>query len=176
MRRIKIGSAKALVLVWISLAVCCGSAAPASAQTYDFSFTGSGVTIMNGILVLSGQYVISASGTLSGVSSSADDGTFQLDSSFNSLYYNTSNNYHLEFDVITTPGGGVDTVDLLSGVNASVVEAGGNPYNGTSVVTSTPAPIPGSGPLSYLALGLGGLFINRKRLWRAARMAAGLAG
>jgi hypothetical protein len=33
----------------------------------------------------------------------------------------------------------------------------------------TPAPIPGSGPLSYLAFGLGGLFINRKRLWRATR-------
>jgi hypothetical protein len=42
-------------------------------------------------------------------------------------------------------------------------------------MTLVPAPLPGSGPLSYLALGLGGLFCYRKRLWRASRMAVGLA-
>jgi hypothetical protein len=41
---------------------------------------------------------------------------------------------------------------------------------------STPAPIPGSGLLSYLMFGLGGLFINRKRVWRAARDGGRLGG
>jgi len=34
---------------------------------------------------------------------------------------------------------------------------------------STPAPIPGSGLLSYLCLGLSGLLFYRKRLWRPVR-------
>ena len=98
---------------------------------------------------------------------SADDGAFQLYSPFNSNYYNSPNNYHLEVEVSTTPADYSDTVDLISGVNGSVVEsAGGNIYQGTSTVTPTltPAPIPGSGLLSYLAFGFGGLFIYRKRL------------
>ena len=45
-------------------------------------------------------------------------------------------------------------------------------YSENLSITQTPAPIPGAGLLSYLVLGLGGLFINRKRLWQAARMAA----
>jgi hypothetical protein len=66
------------------------------------------------------------------------------------------------------PGsGGTESVSTQYG---SIIEQGTLTYGVT-----TPAPVPGSGPLSYLALGLGGLFIYRKRLWRAARMAAGLA-
>jgi hypothetical protein len=50
------------------------------------------------------------------------------------------------------------------------------PLSNESLTATTPAPIPGSGPLSYLMFGFGGLFINRKRLWPAARTAAGKFG
>jgi hypothetical protein len=157
------------------------------AQTFDFTFSGvsssNTALILNGIVSTgggSGDQIVSASGMLSGVSPSTSDGTFSLLGSANDNYYYSSSNYNLEFDVSTgsgfcqTIGTCNDIVVLQSGVNTSWVEPyAGSQYYGTSdLTTSTPAPIPGSGPLSYLAFGLGGLFIKRKPLWRTARMAA----
>jgi hypothetical protein len=59
------------------------------------------------------------------------------------------------------------------GVNVIDVDGNTNENGTLTYGQETPAPIPGAGLLSYLIFGFGGLFINRKRLWRAARMAAG---
>jgi hypothetical protein len=50
------------------------------------------------------------------------------------------------------------------------------PLSNESLTATTPAPIPGSGPLSYLMFVFGGLFLKRKPLWRVVRMTAGRAG
>jgi hypothetical protein len=180
MRQIKIGPAKSLVWVAASLALWCGSSAPALAQTFDFTFSGAAADdsglITNGILTLnSSGHVTTASGTLSGVSPGNDGGAFQLFYSYNGNYYNSSNDYHFEF-AATTSGGG-DTIEIDSGNTSEIFTNDNSTYMGLSTVNEqTPAPIPGSGPLSYLVLGFGGLFINRKRLSRAARMAADKLG
>jgi hypothetical protein len=68
------------ILAWVavSLAAWCGSAARASAQTYDFTFSGGGVSIPDGMLPHSGGNVTSVSGTLSGVSPGKDNGALSL--------------------------------------------------------------------------------------------------
>jgi hypothetical protein len=118
------------------------------------------------------------SGTLSGVSPSADNGSMSLLTSLGGTY-TSSNSYDFGFVVNTSPGLGEDDIVLNPGTNeSSIFPDGGGVYAGTATVTEqmTPAPIPGSGPLSYLAFGLGGLFINRKRLWRTARKAVRMTG
>jgi hypothetical protein len=166
-------SAKASVWIAVSLAVWCASSAPTLAQTYDFTFSGGGASIPNGILTLSGSNVTSVSGTLSGVSPSNDNGNISLlDTLFPPPVYSSSRNYVLSFEVNTSDGGTDDF--LFTADNSEIDPYNGSIYSGTSTVRPTPSPIPGSGPLSYLLFGFGGLFINRKRVWRAARMAGGI--
>jgi hypothetical protein len=79
-------------------------------------------------------------------------------------------------------GGGVSftvsgddyNLDYFTSANAYVISDSN--YGAGVIGSVTPAPIPGAGLLSYLALGLGGLLINRKRIWRAARMVGRRAG
>jgi len=183
MRRFKIGSAKALVWVAVSLALWCGSAASALAQTYDFSFTaegvqGSAVLVTNGSLgLISGTtltFPAGVSGTLSSNAPGASTyGTMPMlmSTSAQPYFSNTPANDPVFFM-------SNDEYDIVTPSTLFVEEGGPNyfafPISNESL-SSTPAPIPGTGVLSYLALGLGGLFFYRKRLWRAAREVTGMA-
>ena len=164
MRRIEIGTAKVLIWVIATLAVWCASAAPASAQTYDFTFSGGGASVLDGVLTLSGGNVTSVSGTLSGVTPNVDNGTMSLFATGGSNFYTSPAAYQFGFEV-NTSGGGSDFLSLTPGAgNSQIVAANGATYTGASSATPTPSPLPGSGPLSFLVFGFVGLFIMRKQL------------
>jgi hypothetical protein len=191
MRRLEIGSAKALVWVAVSLAVW-GASTAAFAQTFDFSFSGSGGVMASGVFDVtgtSGNYTITGiSGSVSGFANALDNGSIQslLAPGF---YLDNDNILSYPNSPYLDGNGGVSfTLSNGSTGDENIRDAGNGEYEfqnseggpftgsvGTLSLTQTPAPIPGAGLLSYLAFGFGGLFINRKRLWRATRMALGVA-
>jgi hypothetical protein len=185
MRRFEIGSAEALVWVAVSLALWCGSAAPASAQTYDFSFKvqgvqGSALFVTNGSRGLITGSTLTFPSTVSGTLNTSGTAPGAPGYGTTPMLLSTSSQPYF-------PGPGADDpvflmsngeYDFLS-QNTLYVESspGIAAYSAfgltnQSLTERTPAPVPGSGLLSYLMFGLGALFINRKRLWRAARMAS----
>jgi hypothetical protein len=172
MRRFMTGSAKALVWVAVSLAVWCGSNAPASAQTYDFSFS-SATDSVSGSFFVTGTAVTNLQGTVTWPENPSGAGTFLFataNGQFNSL-----SDFSIAKGGDVSPGGDLDEVILSSSGGNSGEEqdfTSGNVFFGHNLVVSeqaplTPAPVPGSGPLSYLGFGLAGIVISRKRLWRA---------
>jgi len=151
------------VLVAVSLAVWCGSAPPATAQVYNFNFSGSGVSVM-GIFDVAGGEITGISGTVSGAHTNGSIGALLTVNSFEL----NDNRFPLDYDAnLFDFAGSVYGYDDNSG---TTVEGSLNVSE-----EATPAPTPGSGVLSYLVLGVGALFINRKRLWRAGLVAASIA-
>jgi hypothetical protein len=170
MRRFKI-----LAWVAVSLAVWCGSNAPASAQTYDFSFSSSTDSV-SGSFFVTGTNVTNLQGKIIWPENPSGAGTFLFATATGQ--FNNPGDFSIAHTGDVSPSGDLDEVILNSSGGNS-----GEEFDSTTsevffghnlVVTeqapSTPAPVPGSGPLSYLALGFAGLFISRKRLWRAAAM------
>jgi hypothetical protein len=165
--------------VWlaVSLAVWCGSAALASAQTtYDFSFASSSGTV-SGSFVVTGSTVTNLMGMVDWQTSPPNPGGQGAFSFLTATGSFTSTSSYSINDEGKVQGGDTLEFNIDSGSNASFVEdvRNGDTIHGTASAKATPGPVPGAGPLSYLAFGLGGLFIKRKRLWRVARMAAGKA-
>jgi hypothetical protein len=159
------------ILAWVavSLAAWCGSAARASAQTYDFTFSGGGVSIPDGMLPHSGGNVTSVSGTLSGVSPGKDNGALSLLFTVPPSIYNSSTDYTISFEA-GTPAGGEDFVSFNGpGGGASEIEPDGFSADvGTSTVTAaTPGPHPRLRPA----------LLPRVRPWRPVHRAqAAVAG
>jgi hypothetical protein len=190
MRRFKIGSANRFFLLGgIALGSQLGlGASPAMAAIYDFSFNSSlGAGSIE--LDLSGQNVTGAgsgTGILAGGSLSTSPannahnwGTLPLVlSTSNAPFFseNTPNFVFIDTSSDQFAFGSNTTGDAVEeytpGADGTFFASS---YLSNESMTQTPAPLPGSGPLSYLALGVGGLFFYRKRLWRASRMAVGLA-
>ncbi len=158
----------------------------ASAQTYDFTFScGAGCGITNGVVTVLTGTVQSVSGTLIGVPAvlhGAASFSYALPNQFVWLYTDPTN---YMMDVYSGPfeiniGAGMDLSNCYneqSGCSWSTEKlyVGGSSLAGSSTMTlaSTPAPVPGSGPLSYLAGALIVLGIKRKRLIGQARSLAG---
>jgi hypothetical protein len=146
---------------------------PSFAQSYNFDFEANGVSA-TGLFNVSGGTITGISGTVSDASvvnfngsiasilspgSSINTAGFSND---NSLYYPTppylddhgvsfqldnQTDLNLYYQTTNDPG------YILQGSTGGI---------GTLSVTQTPAPLPGSGLLSYLALGFAGLFFQRK--------------
>jgi hypothetical protein len=176
MRGFKIDSAKALVWVGVLLAAWCGSAALASAQSYNFSFSSGSDSVIGSFLV-SGTTVTQIQGEVTWPDNLNGAGSF-LSTNVNGSFQNTSG--YLIFFATPVSGGDNDAIQIQvpPGQGTDQDFSNGNYFTGNNLEpnsTPTPAPVPGSGPLSYLAVGLGGLFFYRKRLWRAARMTVGMA-
>jgi hypothetical protein len=191
MSRFRICSVKALVWVAVSLALWCGSAAEAWAQSYDFTFSGtSGVnaaSVLDGVLVMQPSpfpfpdppQLAGVSGTLAGTPSSID-GPISFASYGLVDYYRSPTVYNLQFEFTTPNYSGYYTMYLSPGADNSVIYSFGTPFNsyfGTSTVTpadppvATPAPIPGAGLLSSLVLGFAGLLYRVKRNLGSAKNA-----
>jgi hypothetical protein len=148
-----------------------------SAQTYNFSFS-EGLDSVSGSFFVTGTSVYAIQGNVvwpqPAPGNPGGAGAFLLTPTTGS-FINTSN---FDITVFVAPSGGdLDQLTVNSGSLGSDIEdeVTHKVITGTASVQAAPAPVPGSGPLSYLALGLGGLFINRKRLWRAIVMTLGIA-
>jgi hypothetical protein len=193
MRRFEIGSAKALVWVAVALAALFGSNVAASAQTYDFSFTsnlGNGSILLQTIGGATVQSASDGTGLLAGASLTTSGpfgfgGSPTLISTTMAPYFSTHTANWIALQDTST---GYDY--LLCSGNCTVEVPQDqifqsritDPETGTGIailanetLERTPAPVPGAGLYSWMTLIIGGLYINRKWLWRAGRLAAGLA-
>jgi hypothetical protein len=177
------------ISAWVaaSLAVWwCGSAA-AFAQSfdayYDFSFSGFNGVRASGVFEFyldsinpANSYLIGISGSVSGFRNRSDDGSIKSllapvpvtdDEIRFTLWDGTRET------LILTPEAPIAELKASNRRNR-----GNGEYSYGPLYTSSangPAPVPGAGLLSYLVLGFAGLFITRKRLWRATRAAVGMA-
>ncbi len=144
-------------------------AASAQAQTFNFTFTGTGAyvgdNILNGVLVVSGGNVTSVSGTFTWAANPAGAGSLAFFSSTSFAYISPSNFATAFF--ATAAGGDRDQLALSNGANMSSINdvPSGLFAVGTATMTAvTPAPIPGAGTLSWLALALGVFIVRRKAI------------
>jgi hypothetical protein len=163
-------------LVFGALFAALGFASAASAQTYDFTFScGAGCGITDGVIVVSGGQIVSVSGDASGLFSDEEitggEHSWSLadgDLISNSEYYNSSGDYEFVFDVYAQTG--YDDVDLDSGNGTLFDSRTGTGEDGFSTAqeVASPAPTPGAGWLSWLALAGVGLAVWRQRLAAAA--------
>lgn len=160
---IKSASQRALM----SAAVLCGLTAWASAATYDFSFNGGGASIANGVIDLEGSFVQNASGTVYWPSNSNGAGTFTSNYESNSSFFTSPTNYYFRFEVLL-PSNATDVITLSSTAGQSAILDATNSVSasGSSMAHGAPAPIPGGGLLSFLALCTGLAFRYQRRLQR----------
>jgi hypothetical protein len=170
-----------------SLAVWwCGSA-PAFAQSfdayYDFSFFGFNGVRASGVFEFyldsidpANSYLIGISGSVSGFRDRVDDGSIKsllapvpvTDDKIRFRLWDGT----LE-TLILTPEAPIAELKATHRGNRRNAEYSYGPLYTASA--NGPAPVPGAGLLSYLVLGLAGVFITRERLWRATRVAVGMA-
>jgi len=143
---------------------------------YDFNFTGvDGVTAM-GLFDFNYNAANPGNTTLVGISGSVSGFGNPLDNgSIEPLMAPIPGNSEIIPFVLSTG----TNEELFVGQAPTAQLVTGNGEDSIGLLSTTPAPAPApaldAGPLAYLALGFAGLFINRKRLWRAARMAVGNA-
>ncbi len=176
-----------------TLPAICGllwlGAAPVRAQTYDFTFTGTSGCVVcgitQGVFTFAGGNFTSFSGVANGLSAEGlADGSFFL-SPITSSSYNgqTAPFYYYIVDGVSNTSG-LSVEIALGGVNnfPSYVRLNSGTFalvqgGPSTVVAQTPAPIPGTGALSWLAFGLIGLCYRRKAISAALRSArARIAG
>jgi hypothetical protein len=189
MDRHRAGNDRALRCFFVLVAfgfLCALGGRPASAQTYDFTFNdGMGGTITSGVLTYAGGAPISVSGnannlTFFGLSNGTFDWTSLLHNN-STPFYNSSSDYGLEVTHDSAPFVDAVEISLFPGADQAQVicyttACGGlNDDVGTSTVdVVTPAPVPGTGLLSYIVFGIGGLWIKRGLLWSRSTAVLGL--
>ncbi len=174
-------------------ALSIGSVLPATATEFDFSYTGlSGGASLTGALIYTGTSVTEFKGTSSGLTSVGLGSTFDITSGITTsdIYY--SGPTHWLYEIFYAGRGELNissdsTTDgtLVAPVGAHdvltpAIYGGGNsvnlPYGGGTLITATPAPTPGTGPYSWLALILAGVWINRKKMKALADGGSAMAG
>jgi hypothetical protein len=158
----------------------CGSTA-ASAQSfdayYDFSFSGYNGVTASGVLEFylnsvhpADSYLIGMSGSVSGFRNPKDDGSIK-----SLLAPVPATDDEIQFRLWD---GTRETLILTPEAPIAELKTSNRGYRGNgersygplyATPAGSPAPVPGAGPPSYLVLGFAGLFIKRKRLWRAVR-------
>ncbi len=170
------------------------------AQTYNFALSGTGWSIASGLVTFSGNNVTAISGTATGLATQGiANGVFSWSSPHSAgfLTFISTTNYVvdvLQFAPGTSPeiffGDGPTFIHWCGGSGGSVCNysfnasgSGVDSSNGTNIVyancatacaltAASPAPTPGAGLYSWLALILGGVWINRKKIQALAKRAA----
>ena len=173
----------------------------ASAQTYNFSFSGSTWGISSGSVTFSGISITSITGNFSGLANqgiatgtqtfatfgvnsaklvSATD--YYFDVSLNNSNSNAPELFFGDGNSFSTYCGG-NSCNNNGGTLQSGVDLLGTPGgSGTQIVTAlcgtacaltaaSPAPVPGAGTLSWLVLGLGVVIVRRKAISAMLRSA-----
>ena len=146
----------------------------ASAQTYNFTFSGSGVTA-TGVFNVSGAAIVGISGSVSGFSNATDNGAITGLTSVGSFFSASAPYLNASGVTFQLPSSVTETMQY-SGSSYSMYTSDGTVLasNCCSLnVVQTPAPVPGQGLLSWFVLGLGGLLYRRKAIARQARTLAG---
>ncbi len=159
----------------------------ASAQTYNFNFNGGTFGIFSGTFQITGTTITSVSGTVSG--SMDGNGSLSLGAAagtFDPLFPSRAVTYTL---LSTTakpylPDGANSELELVAGGTTYRLYSSGANYGVADYVNTaqlmsaaneslqaTPAPIPGAGTLSWLALGLGIVIVRRKGISATLRSA-----
>ncbi len=156
----------------------------ASATAYNFSFNGGAFGVISGVFQITGTTVTSASGNTtgsalggngavslagsagaSGIFGRAISYTLQTVGATGPYFPNDQGPVPREFDI--NSGSAVFAL-FMNGVGGSDTitnGTGGNPLGSESLTSAAaPAPVPGAGTLSWLALALGGLWIKRRTL------------
>jgi hypothetical protein len=182
MRRLEICSSKVLAWVAVSLAAGGGSTV-ASAQSFDFTFSGSGLTAsgvfnVTAIAGSPGEYTInSISGAVSGFPSGSDNGSITSLLAPNAYGGNDNilldrNTGYLDANGVSfsVAGGAEENLFYIPHEYTLYNDNTGDSKQGTLSVspTTTPAPIPGAGLLSSLVLGFAGLLSAAKSAWGRA--------
>jgi hypothetical protein len=182
MRRFEIrSSAKALVWAAVLLSAWGGSNT-ALAQSFDFTFSGGTVMAIGAINVTGtrGAYtIIGISGNVSGFANPAADGAitsllapnsfgtnFTAANNDNVFLYPNARDFDRDGVAFTVSGGADEDINVYGGDYFISTSSAGQYQVGTTFTAApNPAPIPGSGLLSYLVLGFGGLlFVAKKTL------------
>ncbi len=157
----------------------------ASATEFDFSYSGlTGGAAINAAIIYSGATITEFKGTSSGLSAYGLGSNFDITSGITTgnVYYGGSSSWVYEFDYAGSNG---DRLNIASDQATDQTQQALTPTQhfqqasistipfpptsinlpyGSGSLAATPAPVPGSGPLSYLALAVGILLYNRKRL------------
>ena len=169
-----------IALVLVAAALTEASVHPATATEFDFSYTGlSGGAAINAAIIYSGATITEFKGTSTGLSAYGLGPSFDMTTGLTttSLYYASPAAWVYEFTynggtILNVASDNITDFQQWSAnpsqrVSTARINAPGTvqtvPYGGGSIA-ATPAPVPGSGPLSYLALAVGILLYNRKRL------------
>ncbi len=164
----------------------------ASAQTYNFSFnsgagSGSIALVLSGLQVTgvvsgSGTSLLSG-GTLSTINNANGTGTNPtLSNILGPTYLTSTASQYLVIDTATQQFQFLNFTDVGMGINLDQVRFYDAPgaaanlvvgFNIDTTLVQGPAPVPGAGLYSWMALIAGGLWINRKKIQGLAKGAAG---
>jgi hypothetical protein len=146
----------------------------ASAQTYDFSFSSGSDSITGSFLVTGPASVSDLQGTITdpgGVSGTILSTRQNVSGAFvNASDFTVTGEIYVGSQQVL-----IEVKDPSSPFSSVFDLSNGPGFNGTASVTreSTPAPVPGTGPLSYLATALAVLWFQRKTLLGHALTFAG---
>ncbi len=150
----------------------------ASAQTFNFTFSGGGATISAGTVLVSAGNITSISGTASGLTGAGiGDGAFIFNTSLftGTFSYTSPANYSV--DVFTNSGSAPYNEFFLSNGSSQVNKTNGGSqtiFFGSSTFSNaaaSPAPVPGAGTLSWLVMGFGIAIVRRKAISAVLRSA-----
>jgi hypothetical protein len=158
--------------IWITLAASIGlGGLQASAQTYDFSFSGpTGDSVAGSFMVNSSEQIIDFHATIIWATNTTNPAASGM------LSLAQANGYFVSLNQFTIDATGPvsgnpnqdDTVDLSPGGPDYVDDGMGHYFasSGTPQVYEqpTPAPVPGAGPLSYLVMTIAVMWFQRKTL------------
>jgi hypothetical protein len=157
--------------IWITLGASIGlGGLQASAQTYDFSFSGpTGDSVGGSFMVNSNEQIIDFHATIIWATNSNTAASGMLSLANANGYFVSLNQFVVEADgpVSGNPNQD-DTVELGPSNTDDYVNDGMGHQFGSSgnaeVSLATPAPVPGAGPLSYLVMAIAVLWFQRKTL------------
>jgi hypothetical protein len=162
MRKIKIRTANVLVWVAVLLAAAGFGSTAAFAQSFDFTYSGNGGSLVKGVFNVTGSpgnYLISGiSGAASGFSVPADNGPITGLAIFggndNSLFF--PNTPFLDGNGVSYQVSGGENENLFSFTDGNTVDYAvannlGSSSGSLSITGATPAPVPGpaSCPISF---------------------------
>ena len=145
------------------------------AQNFDFTFFGNnGLQITNGVLTVIGGNIQGVTGTITGGPNSTFDGLITSLDPGSTFSYTSSSNYDIRFDA-QTANGGDNSFDFNDNFARDYAFPGDIITDASSYSmqpVGAPAPVVGSGLLSYLLFGFVGLWFRAKASWSRVRHVA----